>query len=84
MLPRIPCRTTPPLALDFPKLSDHYSTSIYPNSHHHQATHLPLRWHNAVLNVDDDVTLDSGMKEEGGDSTGVPGSKLSFERLNSS
>ena len=36
------------------------------------------------VGVDVDVTLDGGMKEEAGDSTGVPGSKLTFERLNSS
>ena len=42
------------------------------------------RFRLADVGVDVDVTLDGGMKEEAGDSTGVPGTKLSFERLNSS
>ena len=50
MLPRIPCRTTTPLALAYPKLSDQ-PLPIFPNSYRHQARHLPLRWHNALLDA---------------------------------
>jgi hypothetical protein len=42
------------------------------------------RFRLADVGADVEVTLDSGIKEEAGDSTGVPGSKRTFARLYSS